>query len=232
MAYRRAVDLLPKGRSYGCMFWKTPFERGLKVNCQTGGFNKYLKKQNARTLHTGSSMMVAKLLSVEELFAKRSLRGYLKKMEIDYHECLKAVDGTEEHCSEDELRAKRTRVSLLAPLIHSIRELETKQRELAETETLLEGEVQNILWRGRVFIKPNEYYANSKLQNHLNTCHSCSAYCICNSEYRYIQTLMTVKKCLILFHCNNSSLLCVFVYPPRWRPSPTWTGRDRKRKLS
>lgn len=197
------------------MFWKTPFERGLKVNCQTGGFNKYLKKQNARTLHTGSSMMVAKLLSVEELFAKRSLRGYLKKMEIDYHECLKAVDGTEEHCSEDELRAKRTRVSLLAPLIHSIRELETKQRELAETETLLEGEVQNILWRGRVFIKPNEYYANSKLQNHLNTCHSCSAYCICNSEYRYIQTLMTVKKCLILFHCNNSSLLCVFVYPPR-----------------
>ncbi|XP_003963918.3 peptide chain release factor 1-like, mitochondrial [Takifugu rubripes] len=140
MAYRRAVDLLPRGRSSVCMFWKTPFERALKVNCQTGGFNEYLKKQTARTLHTGSSMMVAKLLSVEELFAKRSLQGYLKKMEIDYRECLKAVDGTEERCSEDELRAKRTRVSLLAPLIHSIRELETKQRELAETETLLEDE--------------------------------------------------------------------------------------------
>lgn len=183
MAYRRAVDLLPRGRSYLCMFWKTPSERALKVNCQTGGFNEYLKKQSARTLHTGSSMMVAKLLSVEELFAKRSLQEYMKKMEIDYCECLKAVDGTEDCCSEDELRAKRTRVSLLAPLIHSIRELETKQRELAETETLLEGEIQNILWQGRVFIKPNEYNANSKLQNHLNTCHSCLAYCICNYIY-------------------------------------------------
>lgn len=140
------MDLLPRGRTYVCMFWKTPFERTLKFNRQTCGFNEYLKNQRARTLHTGSSMMVAKLLSVEELFAKRSLRGYLKKMEIDYRECLKAVDGTEERCSEDELRAKRTRVSLLAPLIHSIRELETKQRELAETETLLEGEVQNIFW--------------------------------------------------------------------------------------
>lgn len=151
------MNLLPRGRSYLCTFWKTPFERALKVNCQTGGFNEYLKKQIARTLHTGSSMMVARLLSVEELFAKRSLQQYMKKMEIDYRECLKAVDGTDEFCSEDELRAKRTRVSLLAPLIHSIRELETKQRELAETETLLEGEIQNILWQGRVFIKPNEY---------------------------------------------------------------------------
>lgn len=85
--------------------------------------------------------MVAKLLSTDELFAKRSLQGYLKKMETEYSECLRAVNsnGTEEQCSEDELRAKRTKVSLLAPLIHSIRELETKQKEIAETETLLKG---------------------------------------------------------------------------------------------
>lgn len=86
--------------------------------------------------------MVAKLLSVDELFAKSSLQGYLKKMETDYSECLKVIniDGTEEQCSEDELRAKRTRVSMLAPLVHSIRELEAKQKEIAETEALLKGE--------------------------------------------------------------------------------------------
>lgn len=135
------MDLLPRGRGYVCMFWRTQFERTLKVNRQTCGFNEYLKKQSARTLHTGSPMMVAKLLSVDELFAKRSLQGYLKKMEIEYHECFKAVDGGEECGSENELRAKRTRFSLLTPLIDSIKELETKQRELTETETLLEGEV-------------------------------------------------------------------------------------------
>lgn len=146
MAFRRAVDLLPRGRGYVCMFWRTKFERAPEVNSQTCGFNEYLKKQ---TLHTGSSMMVAKLLSVDELFARRSLQGYLKKMEIEYHQCLKAVDGGEECGSENELRAKRTRFSLLSPLINSIKELETKRRELTETETLLEGEVhRRFSWKG------------------------------------------------------------------------------------
>lgn len=131
------------------MFWKTQFEKGLSVNSRLGGFHEYLKNQSARTLHTGLSMMVAKLLSVDELFAKRSLQGYLKKMELEYRECLKAVDGTEEGCTEDDLRAKRTRVSLLAPLIRSIGELETKQMEMAETETLLEGEVQGSACPGK-----------------------------------------------------------------------------------
>lgn len=127
------------------MFWRTPFENALNSSIQMGGLHRYLKRLSDRTLHTGSPMMVAKLLSVEELFAKRSLQGYLKKMEREYCECLKAVDGTEEGCSEDELRAKRTRVSLLDPLICCIRELESKQKEVAETETLLTGEVQCIL---------------------------------------------------------------------------------------
>lgn len=126
------------------MFWKTQFKKGLNVHSRMGGFYEYLQSQSARTLHTGVSLMAAKLLSVDELFAKRSLQGYLKKMEVEYHECLKAVDGTEEGCTEGELRAKRTRVSLLAPLIRSIGELETKQKEMAETETLLEGEVYSI----------------------------------------------------------------------------------------
>lgn len=86
--------------------------------------------------------MVAKLLSVDELFSKRSLQEYLKKMETEYSECLRVVNRgeVEEQCSNDELRAKRTKVSLLAPLIQSIRELNTKQKEIAETETLLKGE--------------------------------------------------------------------------------------------
>lgn len=141
MAYGRAGNLLPKGRGYFRSLWKTDFEKGMNFNSRTGGFHKYLKNQSTRTLHTGLSMMVAKLLSVDELFAKRSLQGYLKKMDVEYQECLKAIDGTDECCAEDELKAKRTRVSLLAPLIHSIRELERTQTEMAATETLLEGEV-------------------------------------------------------------------------------------------
>ncbi|KAA8583562.1 hypothetical protein FQN60_014770 [Etheostoma spectabile] len=86
--------------------------------------------------------MVAKLLSVDELFAKRSLEEYLKKMETEYSECLRAVNSSvkEEQYSEDDLRVKRTKVSLLAPLIQCIRELDTKQKEMAETETLLKDE--------------------------------------------------------------------------------------------
>lgn len=71
----------------------------------------------------------------------RSLQGYLKKMEMEYSECLRAVNSseTEEQFSEDELSAKRTKVSLLAPLIQSIRELEAKQKEVTETEMLMKG---------------------------------------------------------------------------------------------
>lgn len=195
MAYRRAGNLLPRGRSYACILWKTQFKKGLNVNSRMDEFHEYLKNQSARTLHTGLSMMVAKLLSVDELFAKRSLQGYLKKMEVEYRECLKAVDGTEEGCTEGELRVKRTRVSLLAPLIRSIRELETKQKEMAETETLLEGEVQSMSWQGRAFYKPKK--------------------------------IMLIQNSAIL----QKICLTLFFYPPRWRSSPVWTCRDRKRKL-
>lgn len=88
--------------------------------------------------------MVAKLLSVEELFAKKSLQEYLKKMETEYSQSLRVVNSsvTEEQFSEDEVRTKRTKMSLLDPLIQSIKELDSKQKELAETNTLLKGESQ------------------------------------------------------------------------------------------
>ncbi|MEQ2213254.1 hypothetical protein XENOCAPTIV_011921 [Xenoophorus captivus] len=84
-----------------------------------------------------------KLLSVDELFAKRSLQEHLQKVEKEYNECLKAVtySVTEDGCSEDEMKAKRTKISLLAPLIQSIRELDKKQKEISETEMLLKGVV-------------------------------------------------------------------------------------------
>lgn len=162
MAYRRAGNLLPRGMGYVCIFSKAPLEKGLNVNRQTGGFHRCLQKQSVRTLHTGLSMMVARLLSVDELFAKRSLQGYLKKMEMEYRECLKAVNGTEECCSEEELRATRTRVSLLTPLIRTVRELEAKQMEMAETEALLEGEAPSTSWQGIVFCKLKEGNNNSE----------------------------------------------------------------------
>lgn len=99
-----------------------------------------------RPFHTGApSCMVAKLLTADELFAKASLQEYLKKVETEYTDCLRVVNGsgTEEQYTEEELRVKRTKLSLLAPLIQSIRQLDTKQREMAETVTLLKGE--NIL---------------------------------------------------------------------------------------
>lgn len=146
MAYRSVVNRLPRGPE--CIFnvWISHFQKAPNVLRQTGGFHEHIQKHCGRTrraLHTGTPWMVAKLLSVDELFAKRSLQGYLKKMETEYSECLRVVNsiGTEEQFSEDELRAKRTKVSLLAPLVHSIRELETKQKEVAETETLLKGKV-------------------------------------------------------------------------------------------
>ncbi|KAM7408406.1 hypothetical protein PAMA_002227 [Pampus argenteus] len=144
MAYRRAVHLLTRRKecvftmlipAHSPNFISTPVRFHELSNNRCQG--------STRTLHTGARLMVAKLLSLDELFAKRSLQDYLKKTETEYSKCLDAVNrgGTEEELySEDELKAKRTRVSQLAPLIQSIRELDTKQKEIAETETLLKGE--------------------------------------------------------------------------------------------
>ncbi|XP_075902285.1 peptide chain release factor 1-like, mitochondrial [Nelusetta ayraudi] len=139
MAYRRAGNLFSLGR--GCM--RIQQKQSLRVLSQTC---KHFYKPcgtTARTLHTGApSCMVAKLLTADELFAKTSLKEYLKKMETEYSDCLRVVNssGTEEQCTEEELRAKRTKLSLLAPLIQSIRQLDTKQRDMAETVTLLKDE--------------------------------------------------------------------------------------------
>ncbi|KAI3363388.1 hypothetical protein L3Q82_012008, partial [Scortum barcoo] len=145
MSYRRALNLLPRGKECVCSLWIHPFKKTPNVINQTVRFSEHLNNhcgRTTRTLHTGSSLMVAKLLTADELFSKRSLQEYLRRMETEYSDCLRAVNssGVEEQYNDDDLRVKRTRVSLLAPLIQSIRELDTKQREISETELLLKDE--------------------------------------------------------------------------------------------
>lgn len=145
MAYRRAVTLFPTGK---CVFHKLipPFQKSPNVLNQTVRFQNHCGR-TTRTFHTGTPSLVAKLLSLDELFARRSLQEYLKKMETEYSECLRAVNtsATEEQCSQDEMRTKRSKVSQLAPLIQSIRELDTKHKEITETEMLLKGETALLL---------------------------------------------------------------------------------------
>lgn len=144
MAYRRSMDLLMRGKKCVFSLWIAGFQKSPNVISQTVRFHKHVNNhcgRTRRTLHTGTPLMVAKLLSVDELFARRSLREYLKKIETEYSECLRAVNSSVmEEQRSDELRAKRTKLTLLAPLIQSIRELDTKQKEITETETLLKGE--------------------------------------------------------------------------------------------
>ena len=106
------------------------------------GPQKWASSYNTtRTLRTGIPLMT-KLLTVDEIFARRSLQDHLKKLENDYGECLKLVNSNNmtEQGGEEELRLKRTKVSRLVPLIQCIKALETKQKEMAETEILLKGE--------------------------------------------------------------------------------------------
>lgn len=144
MAYRRIINLLPRGKE--CVFNMLKPPHSPHFISMPVRFHELFNSSclgTTRSLHTAARLMVAKLLSLDELFSKRSLQDYLKKMETEYSECLNVVNSSgteEERCSEDEMKAKRTKVSQLAPLVQSIKELDTKQEEITETETLLKGE--------------------------------------------------------------------------------------------
>ncbi|XP_077585075.1 peptide chain release factor 1-like, mitochondrial [Stigmatopora nigra] len=139
MFFRGAIHLLPKGNH---SVFNLPLF-GLKKH---SSFLKDARFHNqcvrtTKSFHTASRLEVAKLLSLDELFSRRSLLDYLKKMDLEYSDCLKAVNSDkQEQSKEEDMRVKRTKVSLLAPLIHTIRELDVKQRELSETEALLKDE--------------------------------------------------------------------------------------------
>lgn len=149
MAYRTVANLFPRGKECAFSLWIPYLSKTRGVISQSVSPHGYAYSLHSkRTLHTTIPLLM-KLLSVEELFAKRALQNHLRKMETEYSECLKAVSDsvTEEQCSE-ELRAKRTKVSLLSPLIQSIKELGNKQKDMTETEMLLKGEIRNSLNEG------------------------------------------------------------------------------------
>ncbi|XP_056148109.1 peptide chain release factor 1-like, mitochondrial isoform X1 [Lampris incognitus] len=153
MAFRGAVNLTP-GRE-GCILnlliprFKKSANTIRPPAHRTGllsGFHQRPRDESqslVRTLHTGVPLYVTKLLTVEDIFAMDSLKNYLKKIDGEYSECLQTINRIlqegQQDCEED-LRAKRTKLSLSAPLIQSIRALETKQKEVAETESLLKDE--------------------------------------------------------------------------------------------
>ncbi|MEQ2236817.1 Peptide chain release factor 1-like, mitochondrial [Ilyodon furcidens] len=137
MAYRRLGSLLSRRRE-----WIPDFQNHHLIGKTVCKQPSHQYVRNQKLLHTGKPVMMMKLLSVDELFAKRSLQEHLQKVEKEYNECLKAItySVTEDGCSEDEMKAKRTKISLLAPLIQSIRELDKKQKEISETEMLLKDD--------------------------------------------------------------------------------------------
>ncbi|XP_054885435.1 peptide chain release factor 1-like, mitochondrial [Poeciliopsis prolifica] len=134
MASRRFVSLLSRRSE-----WAPRFQNPGKTVCK---HSTHQHARNQRLLHTGKQVMMMKLLSVDELFAKTSLQEHLNKVEKEYDECLQAVNysGAEDERSENDMKTKRTKVSLLAPLIQSIRDLDKKQKEVTDMETLLKDD--------------------------------------------------------------------------------------------
>lgn len=96
-----------------------------------------------RDFHATSSAMVAKIMTPDEMFSRKSLQDYLRTLETEFNECLRAVNNANLQAGdEEEVRAKRTRGTrgtALGPLVQKIRELESKQRDFEETESLLKG---------------------------------------------------------------------------------------------
>ncbi|XP_053476586.1 peptide chain release factor 1-like, mitochondrial [Ictalurus furcatus] len=98
----------------------------------------YRVSRCCRDFHTTNSAMVAKIMTADEMFSTKSLQEYLRTLQTEYNECLRDVNSTElQTDDEEEVRAKRRKVTALEPLVQKIRDLESKQRDFEETESLL-----------------------------------------------------------------------------------------------
>ncbi|XP_051937263.1 peptide chain release factor 1-like, mitochondrial [Hippocampus zosterae] len=139
MFFRRAIHLLRVEKESALNLLTSGFKNDSSLIKYSRFHNHYVR--TTRLFHTGSRLNLAKLLSLNELFSRRSLLDYLKKIDSDYSDLLSAVNcDDQEQSSAEELRGKRTKVSLLAPLIQTIRELDAKQKEMIEMEALLKDE--------------------------------------------------------------------------------------------
>ncbi|XP_008319719.1 peptide chain release factor 1-like, mitochondrial [Cynoglossus semilaevis] len=139
MFCRRALVGFPNAKLFFCDRFKHRFLRSLKFPKHTIQFHNGCYTRTTRTLHTSAPLLGAKLLSVDELFARKSLQEHLKKIQSEYNQCLQAVNhgGAEEQCREEEMRTRRSKLSQMVPLIQNIMELDTKYKEMAENEALL-----------------------------------------------------------------------------------------------
>ncbi|CAL8259095.1 unnamed protein product [Lota lota] len=133
MAFRTALSLLLNKRCPVAILWalKKP---GLT---QLGHHGMEL-----RPFHRSAPRWSGKLLTAEEMFGRRSLQDYLKKLEREYEESLQTANssGSGGGLDEDELRATRTRINRMAPLVQSIRELQTNEKEMTDAESLLQDD--------------------------------------------------------------------------------------------
>lgn len=92
-----------------------------------------------RHFHTTQSATVAKIMTADEMFSRKSLQDYLRTVDTEYSECLRAVNNADLQTDDEEVRAKRMRMTSLAPLVQTIREMKSKQKDFQETESLLKG---------------------------------------------------------------------------------------------
>lgn len=92
-----------------------------------------------RALHTSQSVMVTKILSVDEIFNKKSLHDYLRKKEMEYNTWLDSISTENQPLNDDDIKIKRNNLNALGHLVQKIKELEEKQTELEETQDLLKG---------------------------------------------------------------------------------------------
>ncbi|XP_027021633.2 peptide chain release factor 1-like, mitochondrial isoform X1 [Tachysurus fulvidraco] len=97
----------------------------------------YQTSRCQRNFHPTNSAMVTKIMTADEMFNRKSLQDYLRSQETEYNECMRAVNSARAQTDDEELRAKRAKGTDLAPLVQKIKELESKQKDFDETESLL-----------------------------------------------------------------------------------------------
>ncbi|XP_066535993.1 peptide chain release factor 1-like, mitochondrial isoform X2 [Hoplias malabaricus] len=102
-----------------------------------GGHNIHTLWKHRREFHTSCSALNTKLLTVDEIFIRKSVHRHLQKVKTEYDQCFQAVNSVDSHMDDEDFRAKRARLTALGPLVQKIRELEEKQKDFEETEALL-----------------------------------------------------------------------------------------------
>lgn len=101
--------------------------------------------QTQRAFHTSQPVMLTKILSVDEIFNKKSLQAHLRKKELEYNSWLESISSEPLREDEEDLNMKKkTDLSALRPLVQKIRELQEKQKELEDTQDLLKGSTLEI----------------------------------------------------------------------------------------